>query len=284
MSNLTKVEAKRAIDSAERKISENDYVGAKIFVNKAHNLYLELEGLKQVSVMIDVYISASDKINGRGEADWYGVLGVDPLADDKAMKKQYKKLAVLIHPDKNKFTGATEAFKLVLEAWTLLSDEAKRILYDQKRKSGQVKQKKSGMRQKPPKRKHEPDFSWKKPKHEPESEPDPETDSSSSKYERESTFWTKCNRCNTYCEFGRNSYLNKTIPCPNCRHDFVATEIVLEEINGRRVIRFCKSAYDTSSSSPSASASDSAKAAHARMKGWFEPDPEPKHDHGSSSE
>ncbi|XP_010451361.1 PREDICTED: chaperone protein dnaJ 49-like [Camelina sativa] len=87
---------------------------------------------------IDVYISASNKING--ESDWYGVLGIDPLADDEAVKKRYKKLALLLHPDKNRFHGAEGAFKLVLQACDLLSDKVKRSAYDQKKKSKQVYQ------------------------------------------------------------------------------------------------------------------------------------------------
>ncbi|VVB12415.1 unnamed protein product [Arabis nemorensis] len=144
-----KEEAVRAMDIAKRKVTENDYNGAKKFAEKAQNLYPKLEGLKQVSMMIDVYIVAGNKISG-GESDWYGILGVDPLADDEVVKKQYKKLALLLHPDKNKCKGAEEAFKLVSEAWCLLSDKVKRIAYDQKRKSKQVKPRKSRKPKQPP--------------------------------------------------------------------------------------------------------------------------------------
>ncbi|KAL0657460.1 hypothetical protein Bca4012_078045 [Brassica carinata] len=91
--------------------------------------------------MIDVYISGS-------ESDCYGILGVDTLSDDEAVKKQYKKLALLPHPDKNRLSGAEGAFKLVLDAWSLLSDKAKRVSYDhQKRKK---KEKKSEPEPPPP--------------------------------------------------------------------------------------------------------------------------------------
>ncbi|KAH0941392.1 hypothetical protein HID58_001029 [Brassica napus] len=129
-----KDEAKRAMDIAEKKLSEKDYVGAKKFLTKAQNLYPHLDGLNQVSTMIHVYVSAANNINGGKDSDLYGVLGVDPLADDEALKKQYKKLALLLHPDKNKCKGAEGAFKLVLNAWALLSDKAKRSAYDRRRK------------------------------------------------------------------------------------------------------------------------------------------------------
>ncbi|CAH2043491.1 unnamed protein product [Thlaspi arvense] len=161
-------EAKRALDIAERKLSEKDYDGAKKFVNKARNLYPKLDGLKQVLTIIDVYI-------GGVESDWYGILGVDPLADDETLKKQYKKLALCLHPDKNRFNGAEGAFKLVSDACCLLSDKAKRIAYDQKRKSKEVKQKK---RERQPQ--HEPASSSTKrgrqPQHEPASSSTSESD------------------------------------------------------------------------------------------------------------
>ncbi|ESQ30902.1 hypothetical protein EUTSA_v10012020mg [Eutrema salsugineum] len=133
-----KEEARRAMDIAQRKLSKNDYNGAKKFVNKAQDMYPALDGLKQVMTIIDVYISASNQSNG---ADWYGILGVDPLADDRKLKKQYKKLALLLHPDKNKFHGAEGAFVLVSDAFFLLSDHSKRMAYDQTRKSKEYGQK-----------------------------------------------------------------------------------------------------------------------------------------------
>ncbi|MBA0672085.1 hypothetical protein Goklo_025331 [Gossypium klotzschianum] len=95
----------------------------------AENLYPALDGLPQLIVALDVYISADEKING--EVDWYRVLGVQPYAAEDTIWKHYMKLAFILHPDKNKFAGAG-AFKLLLEAWSLLSDKARRFSYDQK--------------------------------------------------------------------------------------------------------------------------------------------------------
>ncbi|VVB12416.1 unnamed protein product [Arabis nemorensis] len=285
-----KVEARKAMDTAEKKLWKNDYVGAKKFVNKAQNLYPKLEGLRQVLMMIDVHISALK--NGKGESDWYEILGVDSLADDKALKKQYKKLALLLHPDKNKFHGAEEAFKLVSDAWCLLSDKAKRKIYDLKRKSKQVKQKKKSWKKQkppPPKSHEEPHFyeNWdrntkedddwyRKAKEEekrrnygnwdqnPEEEEDPR--SYYHKSDSVDIFWTVCNRCNIYCKFERAN-LNKTLSCPNCSHDFVAREIIPEMINGRPVYGFStpyrqkQQPSDTSSSTTS----DSANRARERV-------------------
>lgn len=76
----------------------------------------------------DVHIAAEKR--AIGEMDWYGILGLNPTADDDTVKKQYLKLALLLHPDKNKSAGA---LKFILEAWSLLSDKVKRLAYDQRR-------------------------------------------------------------------------------------------------------------------------------------------------------
>lgn len=45
--------------------------------------------------------------------DYYEILGVSKDSTDSEVKKAYKKLALQMHPDKNKCPGASEAFKAV---------------------------------------------------------------------------------------------------------------------------------------------------------------------------
>ncbi|MCB9742609.1 MAG: J domain-containing protein [Alphaproteobacteria bacterium] len=62
----------------------------------------------------------------------YDVLGVSPTATAKDIKKAYRKLAQQFHPDKNPDdAAAAERFKEVSAAYEVLSDEEKRVLYDQ---------------------------------------------------------------------------------------------------------------------------------------------------------
>lgn len=63
--------------------------------------------------------------------DYYSILGVEKKADDDAIKKAYRKLALRLHPDKCKDEGAEEAFKKVGEAFSVLSDAQKRHRYDE---------------------------------------------------------------------------------------------------------------------------------------------------------
>ncbi|GER49813.1 chaperone protein dnaJ [Striga asiatica] len=123
-----KDDAVRAKSIAEAKLELKDYSASKKFALKAQTLYPGLVGISQMITTLDVYISAERKINGL--IDWYGVLGVDPTADDDTIKKKYRKLALVLHPDKNRSAGAEDAFKLVNEGWTLLSDKTKRLAYN----------------------------------------------------------------------------------------------------------------------------------------------------------
>ena len=64
--------------------------------------------------------------------DYYEVLGIDKKADDKAIKRAYRKLAKKYHPDTNPGDKqAEQKFKEVTEAYNVLGDEKKRKLYDQ---------------------------------------------------------------------------------------------------------------------------------------------------------
>ena len=63
--------------------------------------------------------------------DYYEVLGVSKSSSVDEMKKQYRKLALKFHPDRNKSKEAPEHFKEISEAYAVLSDTEKRQLYDQ---------------------------------------------------------------------------------------------------------------------------------------------------------
>ena len=64
--------------------------------------------------------------------DFYGVLGVARNASSQEIKKAYRKLAMKYHPDRNTDNPDTEEkFKVIQEAYAILSDEQKRAAYDQ---------------------------------------------------------------------------------------------------------------------------------------------------------
>ncbi|KAH8265161.1 hypothetical protein KR044_010614 [Drosophila immigrans] len=75
--------------------------------------------------------------------DFYQTLGISRNAKDDEIRKAYRKLALKYHPDKNKSADASERFKLVAEAYEVLSDKKKRDIYDEAGEEG-MKDQQSG--------------------------------------------------------------------------------------------------------------------------------------------
>ncbi|PHU29996.1 hypothetical protein BC332_02089 [Capsicum chinense] len=67
--------------------------------------------------------------------DWYLLLDVDESADADVIKRRYRKLALQLHPDKNKHPNAEIAFKLVSQAYVCLTDEASREAFERDRRN-----------------------------------------------------------------------------------------------------------------------------------------------------
>lgn len=64
------------------------------------------------------------------ENDYYKILQLPRSCSLKDVKTAYRKLALLLHPDKCKVAGAEDAFKKVSTAYKCLSDSSARQNYD----------------------------------------------------------------------------------------------------------------------------------------------------------
>ncbi|XP_047315233.1 uncharacterized protein LOC124919117 [Impatiens glandulifera] len=193
-----KDEAIRAKEVAEKKMQNDDFEGAERIAKKALLLFPALDNISQMLAVCDVHICAGRKINGT-EMDCYGILQVGKLADELTIKKQYRRLALILHPDKNKFPGAEAAFKMIGEANRVLSDKGKRSLYDSK--CSRLSVRTIPTKSKPP-----------------PSKP------SIIPWNSLQAFWTSCPFCYTRFQYPR-SVMNKTLRCQSCLQSFMAIEL-----------------------------------------------------------
>lgn len=217
-----KDDALRAKEIAERKFLAKDFLGAKKFALKAQNLNPGLECISQMLATLGVHIAAESKVNGEG--NFYGILGVSPKADDEAIRKQYRKLALMLHPDKNKSIGAEAAFKHVSEAWSLLSDKNKKTVYDSKNVNALQQRVKAenvdSSQQSTPNGFHKFAKNAASRARPPKSSTNKKNSSGT---KERGTFWTVCYRCKMQYEYMR-MYLNHNLLCPNCHEAFFAVE------------------------------------------------------------
>ncbi|XP_072964550.1 uncharacterized protein [Typha angustifolia] len=222
-----KDEALRAKEIAEKKFTAKDIAGAKKFAIKAQTLFPALEGINQMIATLDVYLAS--EVNVSGEKDWYRILCLSASADDDTVKKQYRRLALQLHPDKNKSIGAEGAFQLISEAWNVLSDKSKRMSYDQKRnakvfqknfqekKGSTIPSTSNGFYN------FAANVSSKPRAHRHTASAIPATAAPSPRPPKSNTFWTSCNQCKMQYEYLR-VYLNHNLLCPNCHEPFIAAE------------------------------------------------------------
>ncbi|KAK6147687.1 hypothetical protein DH2020_018599 [Rehmannia glutinosa] len=218
-----KDEAIRAKEIAEKKMERNDFEGARKIALRAQNLYPELENITQLLSICDVHCSAQKGLVG-SEKDWYGILQVEKLADELTIKKQYRRLALILHPDKNRFPGAEAAFKLIGEANVLLSDPTKKSLYDSKvrvsNRSAPVNPP-NHINNNPQLNKH---YSAQNNISNGFSSLNQHQAAQPTSSVRQEVFWTCCPFCKTRYQYLRD-HVNKSLCCPTCKRIFVAYDV-----------------------------------------------------------
>lgn len=65
-----------------------------------------------------------------GEPNWYAVLGITSSASESDIKRAFRKLAHIYHPDKNSNPIYFEQFKQIKKAYEILGSTSSKKLYD----------------------------------------------------------------------------------------------------------------------------------------------------------
>nr|GMD96150.1 DnaJ domain containing protein [Ipomoea batatas] len=117
---------------AEEKYTSGDLNSAIKHAKRAHRQCPNLDGLSEMLTAFKILRTATTSDGVACPPDYYKILLVERFSNINVIKKQYRKLALTLHPDKKPFVACEEAFKLVGEAYRVLSDKIKRKEYDLK--------------------------------------------------------------------------------------------------------------------------------------------------------
>lgn len=191
--SISKWESLRLKALAEQAYSSSDLKLALKYTKRAHRLCPTLDGVSEMLTAFKILTAAGNNKEDATSPHWYKILEVEPFSHINLIKKQYKKLALVLHPDKNTLAAAEEAFKFVNEAFGVLSDKIKRKEYDMKLRIGMQTAAEAGV----------------------------ESGGSGVTLD---TFWTACSTCRLLHQFERK-YLGHNLLCPNCKKSFKAVEV-----------------------------------------------------------
>uniref|UniRef100_A0A1J3GC40 Chaperone protein DnaJ n=1 Tax=Noccaea caerulescens TaxID=107243 RepID=A0A1J3GC40_NOCCA len=189
-------EAERLLGIAEKLLESRDLNGSKEFAILAQETEPLLEGTDQILAVVDVLLSSAAENRVNNHPNWYRILQIEDPIESSAdlIKKQYRHLALLLHPDKNRFPFADQAFRFVLDAWEVLSTASKKSQFDRDLNIVYAKVDLNSNNQK------------------------------KKSSERMSTFWTACPYCYSLHEYPR-VYQDYCIRCQNCQRAFHAASI-----------------------------------------------------------
>lgn len=126
MSDFLTLAGENAVKAAEDYGNRNLFDAAIQSMTEAKNFNPEL------TPMADNYIAAYKVQQAvQLKQSLYKVLGIEDVkVSSEEIKKQFKKMALMLHPDKNGSVVAEAAFKSALNAYDVIYDDAKRSSYD----------------------------------------------------------------------------------------------------------------------------------------------------------
>ncbi|XP_026812990.1 dnaJ homolog subfamily B member 12-like [Rhopalosiphum maidis] len=137
---INKDESFKCLEKAEQYIQSKQFELAEKFILKSKKLFLiprADELLKQLQETKDTtkadYTEEQANVvkKVKNSQNYYTMLNINTTATIPEIKKAYKKLALLLHPDKNPAPGSGEVFIDVTNAVDTLCDYSKRKIYDQ---------------------------------------------------------------------------------------------------------------------------------------------------------
>ncbi|KAL3567618.1 hypothetical protein D5086_030269 [Populus alba] len=258
--NGYRVEAERWLTISEKLLAARDLHGLKSFAIRARESDPRLyEFSDQIIAVADTLLAGELRVENNHHYDYYMILQLGRLTQDlELIADQYRKLALLLNPTRNRLLFADQAFKLVSEAWLVLSNPAKKAMYDHELQLSQL-----GLlvtQQPPP-----PPFQQQPPSNPEPIRPVPQftpkpsaTDSrqamkhattftaaaatgtkhANASEPELSSFWTACPYCYILYEYPK-AYEECILRCQSCRRAFHAVMVPAPPVTGKDTYFCC---------------------------------------------
>ncbi|ESW31136.1 hypothetical protein PHAVU_002G212300 [Phaseolus vulgaris] len=225
-----RAEAERWLYTANKLLSARDLHGARSFAIRARESDPTYEASEHLLTVIDTLLAGESRINDH--RDWYGILQILRYTTNMDhVASQYRRLAHLLDPSRNLFAFANHAFSLVNDAWSVLSNPAKKAMYDSDLRLLTTPPPQSPPRPPPPV--HSQPTSRRNPRSRANSaeatRPNsnrPESAESTRTIGNDgvTSFWTSCPYCYVLYEYPKG-YEECTLRCQSCRRGFHAVVI-----------------------------------------------------------
>ncbi|RYR18743.1 hypothetical protein Ahy_B03g063346 isoform C [Arachis hypogaea] len=216
-----RAEAERWLYTANKLLSARDLHGAQSFAIRARESDPTFDASELLLTVIDTLLAGETRINDQ-HRDWYGILQILRYSTNiDHIAAQYHRLALLLDPHRNPFAFAAHAFSLIHDAWSVLSNPAKKAMYD-----ADLRLLTSTPPPAPAATQH---HHHQHHQHNPLTQAQPQsTDAAAT----ESSFWTSCPYCYVLYEYPR-VYEECTLRCQSCRRGFQAVVIRSPPLNGK---------------------------------------------------
>ncbi|XP_061950103.1 uncharacterized protein LOC133673371 [Populus nigra] len=138
--NGYRVEAERWLSISEKLLAARDLHGAKSFAIRSRESDPRLyQFADQIIAVADTLLAGELCVENNHYYDYYTILQLGRFTQDlELIANQYRKLALLLNPTSNRLLFADQAFELVSEAWLVLSNPAKKAMYDHELQPSQL--------------------------------------------------------------------------------------------------------------------------------------------------
>ncbi|KAL8127514.1 hypothetical protein AgCh_014431 [Apium graveolens] len=118
------------LEAAVHYLSHRNFQRCRSYAVKAQSVPPLNTDATKILAISDVLAAGETRIS-ETLIDWYAILHVYKYSQDTHLiNEQFKKLSLLLYPQENKYPFAKEAFKLVCEAGSVLTNEAKKSEFD----------------------------------------------------------------------------------------------------------------------------------------------------------